>query len=493
MNGRIARVAVGLGFVFVVSVGVIVAEGYRVGRPGYRVDNPTARMRPHTRHTDHSALVQGPFGDGPSVTKACLKCHPSAAQEVMATSHWSWLGQKTAIPEHGVHARIGKANLINNFCIGVQPNISHCTYCHAGYGWTDVSFDFKKQENVDCLICHDTTGSYRKDPDRGGIVAAGVDLVATAKKVGVPTRRNCGFCHFAGGGGDAVKHGDLDGTMFFPTERIDIHMGKLDFSCQQCHRTTHHNIPGRSMSVSVDDTNRVSCVDCHASAPHKDDRLNNHIKTVACQTCHIPRMAIEAATKMSWDWSVAGHDPEPGTDPHLYSKKRGAFTFARNVAPEYYWYNGSADRYLTGDPIDPSQTTRINYPRGNSRDPRARIWPFKVHRGKQPYDQKNKYLLVPRTEGKEGFWDEFNWDKALRLGSEATGLAYSGQYGFAATEMYWPLSHMVAGKEKALQCVDCHGERGRLNWRALGYEGDPAFRGTRTPTLAADRDGEDAK
>ncbi len=56
--------------------------------------------------------------------------------------------------------------------------------------------------------------------------------------------------------------------------------------------------------------------------------------------------------------------------------------------------------------------------------------------------------------------------------------------------MYWPLSHMVATKDKALQCVDCHGERGRMNWQALGYDGDPAVRGSRTPLFSTRREDE---
>jgi len=26
---------------------------------------------------------------------------------------------------------------------------------------------------------------------------------------------------------------------------------------------------------------------------------------------------------------------------------------------------------------------------------------------------------------------------------------------------------------RALQCLDCHGPDGRMDWRALGYSGDP--------------------
>jgi len=481
MSQRKLIQAIGITLVLLVGFGVVIASVSRATKT--RGENPTAHLRARKPHTDHKALLTGPFEDGPSVTRACLECHPKTAHEVMATSHWSWLGHEVKVPGHAESTRIGKANLINNFCIGAQPNIAHCTACHAGYGWVDSTFDFTEQDNVDCLVCHDTGGAYQKDPEHGGVPAKGVNLAAVAQAVGIPTRRNCGVCHFAGGGGDAVKHGDLDGTMYFPTERIDVHMGKLNFDCQECHRTTAHKIPGRSMSVSVEDSNRVACTDCHSPAPHRQDRLNSHTKTVACQTCHIPKMAVEEATKTSWDWSTAGHDPAPGTDPRLYSKTRGTFSFAKDLAPEYYWYNGTAERYLMGDRISPDKVTRINYPRGDARDPRAKIWPFKVHRGKQPYDTVLGHLLTPRTSGHGGFWTTFNWDQAFRLGSADTGLNYSGKFGFAETEMFWPLSHMVATKEKALQCVDCHGTGGRMDWSRLGYDGDPAFRGSRGPML----------
>ena len=136
-------------------------------------------------------------------------------------------------------------------------------------------------------------------------------------------------------------------------------------------------------------------------------------------------------------------------------------------------------RYLLGDPIDPTQVTALNPPRGGLDDPRARIWPFKIHRAKQPYDTKNAYLLAPVTGGEGGYWTTFDWQTTFRLGEQASHLPYSGSYGFAATEMYWPLSHMVAPKEQALRCTDCHGEGQRLDWKALGYQGDPLTTGGR--------------
>jgi octaheme c-type cytochrome (tetrathionate reductase family) len=439
--------------------------------------NPWSRVEKKSSPTPHAYLFKDKtFVDGPSVTKACLECHPDAAKEVMKTSHWTWLGEEVLVPGHDKPMRIGKRNLINNFCISVEGNWPKCTSCHAGYGWKDETFNFEKQENVDCLVCHDQSGGYIKTMN--GLPAEGVDLLMSAKSVGRPTRDNCGWCHFNGGGGNAVKHGDLDGSLAKPVERIDIHMGRNNFQCVDCHRTHKHEISGRMISVSVKDTIGVSCTDCHSPSPHRSERLNQHYRSLACQTCHIPVVAKKEPTKVAWDWSTAGKDV--GTaDPHRYLKIKGSFLYAKNIIPEYYWFNGNSARYIKGDKIDPQRVTHINHPLGSVEDPNAKIWPFKVHRAKQPYDVKYRYLLVPKTVGKGGYWTEFDWHKAAELGSKYSGLAFSGELGFAETDMFWVLSHMVAPREYALQCTDCHGSEGRMSWRNLGYDDDPALIGGR--------------
>ena len=59
---------------------------------------------------------------------------------------------------------------------------------------------------------------------------------------------------------------------------------------------------------------------------------------------------------------------------------------------------------------------------------------------------------------------------------KAAGLEYSGQYGFAPTDMFWKVNHKVVSKAQALKCNDCHSANGRLDWKALGYPGDPRLR-----------------
>lgn len=435
------------------------------------VDNPRAFLPEHKPHTPHDNIIQGPFNTPQEVTRTCLNCHPESAQEVMQTVHWTWESKPVPIPGHdNVVMGIGKKNLINNFCIGIQGNWNKCNTCHAGYGWSDNNFDFNNPENVDCLACHADMNTYAKADY--GLPAEGVDLVAAAKSVRLPTRENCGACHFDGGGGNGVKHGDLDESLYFPSENLDVHMGREDMQCTDCHRTEKHQIKGRMISVSVEGSNQVYCTDCHSENLHADERINTHVKTVACQTCHVPSFALKDPTKTYWDWSTAGQDqPE---DHYTFLKIKGNFIYEKNVRPTYLWFNESVSyRYLLGDKIDPTKPTLLNPPAGDINDPTAKIFPFKVHVARQPYDKVYNYLLQPLTAGEGGLWTTFDWADALRKGSEFTGLPFSGEYGFAETWMYWPITHMVQTSPNALQCNDCHSVNGRLDWQALGYPGDP--------------------
>lgn len=510
MRARALTVLISL----VVLVGLVLG-GVVLSGPAQRVsvDQPRRHVPVYPEETDHGAFFPEPLADGPAVTRACLACHADAAREVMQTSHWTWSGDRAQHSGTGQVMSVGKRNVQNNFCISIAANWPRCTSCHVGYGWRDDGFlENAGPEQVDCLICHDTSGTYQKEPTGAGLPKRGVDLREAAKSVGRTTRANCGVCHFKGGGGDGVKHGDLDETMYFPPERVDVHMGKHDLRCADCHRTRGHRVSGRLLPAEIDPDSRVSCVDCHDAAPHDSDRLNAHVSTVACQTCHIPLFAVETGTKMWWDWSKAGLSGDPQeiarrltgeidnrpsryprrvvelaraalarpADYHAhYDKKKGFFLIAARQVPEYRWYNRVTRRYLPGEQVEVDGVLDINRPQGTARDPDARIWPFKIHRGRQPFDSKHRHLLSPHVFGEGGYWSEFDWDRALREGAAASGIPFSGSFGWKTTRMHWPQNHMVQAKENSLQCVDCHHEDGRMDWDALGYPGDPAFQGDR--------------
>jgi len=436
--------------------------------------SPADVLPVHVTHTSHVDLMPGPYATGQEVTRACLTCHPNEATEVMATSHWTWESQPFTIEGRDEPVTIGKINQINNFCVSAIGNQKSCTSCHVGYGWEEgtANANLEVAENVDCLVCHAQSG-YAKGSY--GNPAEGVDLAAAAQSVAAPSRDNCGACHFDGGGGNGVKHGDLDSSLSYPVAETDVHMGEFNLLCTDCHTTHDHEIKGRLVADNyvVAAEEQAACTDCHADDVHTDERLNTHLDAVACQTCHIPSMATQNPTKMYWDWSTAGLELQED-EHYTYLKIKGSFEYATNVQPDYLWFNGNlAYRYLLGDTIDPTRPTMINLPAGAIDDPTAKIFPFKIHVAKQPYDTVHNYLLAPITAGPDGYWTTFDWDNAFRLAEERMGLAYSGEYSFTETWMYWPTTHMVQPSENALQCTDCHSANGRLDWEALGYPGDP--------------------
>src|SRR5512137_2036638 len=76
---------------------------------------------------DHSKFkeLQKQFKSGPEVTKACLSCHTEAARQVHRTKHWTW---EFLNPDN--NQRLGKKNVMNNFCISISQNYAYCTSCH---------------------------------------------------------------------------------------------------------------------------------------------------------------------------------------------------------------------------------------------------------------------------------------------------------------------------------------------------------------------------
>jgi octaheme c-type cytochrome (tetrathionate reductase family) len=429
------------------------------------------------------SVLQKEFGSGPEVTKACLGCHKEASNQIHKTQHWKW---EYVNPQGQV---LGKRHVVNNFCTSTATNMVGCASCHIGYGLKDAKFDFNSQENVDCLVCHDTTGLYKKAagfgnvqtkdvevPPGSGKIVRGVNLKAVAQAVGRSSRASCGSCHFYGGGGDGVKHGDMDSSLEAPDAALDVHMDSkgLNFKCTSCHRTSSHDVPGSRygpMGVTL------TCNQCHSETPHtsKDGKdLNRHVKQIACQTCHIPTFARGGVpTKMAWDWSTAGKrgpDGKPlvkrnneGYD--VYNGTKGDFTLAENVVPQYVWFDGRMRYTLATDKLDPAKgPIYINKFEGSPNDGRSKIWPVKVFRAKQAWDPVNKTLAVTHLAGKDdtAYWTNLDWTKAITTGMAAANMPFSGKVGFIETYSMWPITHMVAPKAQALACDDCHNEKGRM-------------------------------
>jgi Ni/Fe-hydrogenase subunit HybB-like protein len=155
----------------------------------------------HPWTPDHGLLVELPPRPSPQqTTEACLGCHAKVGDNLLATAHWNWRGQSPTLVGFQHRTDVSLQLTVNNYCITIGTDPQACATCHIGYGLVDEDFDFKDPSNIDCLVCHDTTGSYRKDPLQAGMPPPEVDLVAIASQVGRPSRAACGSCHFHSGG-----------------------------------------------------------------------------------------------------------------------------------------------------------------------------------------------------------------------------------------------------------------------------------------------------
>jgi octaheme c-type cytochrome (tetrathionate reductase family) len=426
---------------------------------------------PSVDHSKHEAL-QVSFENPHEITAACLSCHTERGEEVLGNAHWNW--EREAYIEGRGLTYLGKKNLINNFCTGIVSNEGTCNRCHIGFGWKDEHFDFGNPYNIDCLVCHDNSGLYEKAPGAAGYPVQDLDFTTIVQSVGQPRKNNCGYCHFHGGGGNNVKHGDLEVALLTASREVDVHMSAdgADLSCIDCHKTTNHQMLGRYYGVSSSNTQRVNCEQCHTGFPHMNHKLNEHTVKVGCQTCHIPIYAKVNPTKMFWDWSTATRrrDGKPyeiidTLGLQLYTSEKGDFNWKWNAEPDYLWFNGTADHLLLTDIIDPeSGPLKINTLFGEYKDPDSRIYPVKIHRGKQPYDTEYFTIIQAKLwdeeENQGALWLDLDWDAALRSGMEHVGRPYSGHYDFIETEMFLPVNHMVSPSENALQCQDCHTRAG---------------------------------
>ena len=174
---------------------------------------PTDCLACHARKVpDHSKLVKLEGKADPlSVTENCLSCHAKEGQAILKTSHWNWQGPSPFTVGQEKRVDLGKRHAtINNFCINLNGNWPRCTSCHIGYGWKDASFDFNNPKNIDCLVCHDTTGTYKKIPTGAGMPKKEVDLLKVGPECGsaLPPdlRHELPLCGRRRGRGQARRH-----------------------------------------------------------------------------------------------------------------------------------------------------------------------------------------------------------------------------------------------------------------------------------------------
>ncbi len=442
-------------------------------------DSPAAKRS--YSHQDYFEHYEG--------TATCLECHAEEATSFFHSQHYQWQGDAPNIV-NSKGDKLGKMNTMNDFCtnpmaswIGNAVNsdgkviAQGCSKCHAGLGMKPSSELSRAQlENIDCLICH--AAGYRRDAyqDEAGNWSwkpilwqnqRGMDSVS--KRISLPKRDMCLRCHSGAGGGPNFKRGDLEYTLADCEPDFDVHMAKSgnDMHCVDCHGDQDHRVRGRGADLSGTDNpgNPLDCTSCHDALPHGVAIIDHHVERVHCTVCHVTEFAKGDATDMRRDWSTPKYHP----DANKYS---ATITFGKNVVPAYAWFNGNTRLTRMGEPVKPNKDgiVTIMEPQGSRKDKKAKIHAFKLHEGVLPLLAEKDWLIPLAVDE---FFVDGDLEKAVAEGAAAAYGIHHPEYTWVESRRWMGLFHEVRPADKALQCLDCHREGGRMDWQALGYKKDP--------------------
>jgi hypothetical protein len=444
---------------------------------------PVSGAAAEPSHAEHIKEYKG--------TRTCIKCHREEAESFFHSQHYQWQGDTPDLVNTDGE-RFGKLSMVNDFCtnpsgpqwIGEVKNADGkvlakgCSKCHAGLGKLPGKELTKKElENIDCLICH--ASGYRRDlyaTEDGGWEWRPIlwknqeGLNAISRRISMPTRTMCLRCHSASGGGPNFKRGDIEYTLKDPPRDFDVHMSTdgHDMTCADCHAGDNHRVRGRGSDLAATDSpdNPLSCAgECHSETPHEIAAIDSHTNRVYCTACHIPTFAKDEPTDMRRDWSNIHFSEEKGK--YVYDVR-----LEQNVTPVYAWFNGKSFSQVPGKAVtrDDDGNVIISVPQGSRDDPDSRIHAFKVHEGRLPVLDDKDWLVPIATEE---FYAHGDIDKAVREAAEMFYGMHDIEYSWNDTIRYMGIFHEVTPKEDALECLDCHRPDGRMDWQALGYEGDP--------------------
>jgi hypothetical protein len=211
---------------------------------------------------------------------------------------------------------------------------------------------------------------------------------------------------------------------------------------------------------------------CHAdkttSHGHSSSTVDRHVGRLACQTCHIPRYARDAAdtpadeaTELHRTW-LASHPTASGA-LHPESVK------GNDVLPRYRFWNRTSTSYNLFETarLDPA-TGRYptSRPNGSIADADSKLYPFKYKTAEQPFAPGPGVLVALDTRV---FFATGDGVAATEQGLVNMGFSASEPFTWIETDTFQLLNHQVAPAEAALRCADCHGG-GQMDLRGeLGY------------------------
>jgi hypothetical protein len=412
----------------------------------------------------------------------CRSCHATQFSAMYGALHYQW---QSPAPDNinKPGTMQGKmTNAMNAYCINILGNWTTCGKCHIGRGALPVLTSnptTTQLDNIDCLVCHNEAYQLARVRLTDGTMGppagtAQATLDGYVQNIAKPTRTNCLKCHAFGGGGNAVKRGDLSSTQYNTTDgNHDVHMAtsRGNLSCQRCHKFVSHKVTGKGSDLeSTDYASEVKCAttECHpnrVSGGHVTAAVNSHMSHVSCQACHIPTYG-KVATETERDWRtpvVNGTGWKP-------TEKSGS-----NLTPTYKWWNRKTSNYLKGDAgvYDASKGTyQMDTLQGSvTGDVTNKIYPFKYKIAYQPMRTTGSVLVALDTN--EYLNVSGVYTTAVTKGLTNMGYPSTDAYTTIKADTYQLLNHTIADAQTTggvMQCADCHENTTKMDLKGqLGY------------------------
>jgi hypothetical protein len=322
--------------------------------------------------------------------------------------------------------------------------------------------------------------------------------------------------------------GSKRGTPYSPT--WDVHAA-AGMSCLECHATEGHLIAKGTHTTTMMANDlpgvEVDCASCHEADPHDafsehGQDLNAHFEKLACQTCHIPWLHEDNVTRR--DFGTTEYESDPGI--HIYHDVEKKNRPGEGIV--YRWWNGDATFLGNAIGDNPNGAGLYTFYDAKHRWPEfedfdyegwfeevmrpiaragrpSKIYAMKRFNGRQHIDLQNMGpfggMFVPYNL--PSYYRFGKPDEAARLEMDKSmmGMMYGWMFKIYMLDRFmsymdidgWntdSFADVRAGKmvearwlptdammeishgirlEGALDCADCHGPQGVMDWAALGY------------------------
>ncbi len=196
--------------------------------------------------------------------------------------------------------------------------------------------------------------------------------------------------------------------------------------------------------------------------------ITRHVARVACQVCHIPNYARDAAdtsapetTETHRDWRNPHETPSGAIHPTPILQG--------DLTPQYRWWNGQSTSYLLYDDAGVDQQTgRIPTSRPQGSIKSGQLYPFKYKTATQPLVEGDNQLIALDTSV---YFSTGDVVAAVVSGLTNMGYAPTEPYSWVETDTFQLITHEVAPRSEALSCQNCHTGNQRMDLTGkLGYQ-----------------------